>query len=102
VVLGLPFANIPSRFVEDRRRRHEIDAVNLGQVGTVHANQVRTQAELRRIPFLLLEPFLPLLLWQTGPLTPILSLLEILLEPPIALGHLLLAKLVTILFLLQH
>jgi hypothetical protein len=35
-------------------------------------------------------------------LTPILSLLEILLQPPIALGHLLLAKLVTILFLLQH
>jgi hypothetical protein len=34
-------------------------------------------------------------------LAPILSLPEILLKLPIALGHLLLAKLVTILFLLQ-
>src|SRR6202790_642170 len=102
MVLGLPFAHIPSRFAEDRRRGHDIDAVDLGQVRTGHAKQIRAQAELRRIPFLLLEPFLPLLLWQTGPLAPILSLLEILLEPPIALGHLLLAKLVSILFLLQH
>jgi hypothetical protein len=31
-----------------------------------------------------------------------LSLLEILLQPPITLGHVLLARLVTILFLLQH
>ncbi len=72
MILGLPFAHIPSRFAEDRRRGHDIDAVNLGQVRTGHPKQVRAQAEQRRIPFLLLEPFLPLLLWQTGALTPIL------------------------------
>jgi len=106
MVHGLPFAHIPSRFAADRRRGHDIDAVNLGQVRTGHEKQVRAQAELWRIPLLLLllllEPILPLLRWQTGTLTPVLSLLEILLKPPITFGHLLLAKLVTILFLLQY
>jgi hypothetical protein len=37
-----------------------------------------------------------------GALAPVLSLLEILLELLVACGHLLLAKLVTLLFLLQH
>ncbi len=77
MVLGLPFAHIPSGFAKDRRRGHDIDAVDLGQVRTGHAKQVRAQAELRRIPFLLLEPFLPLLLRQTSTLAAILSLLEI-------------------------
>ncbi len=81
---------------------HDIDAINLSQVRTGHAKQLGTQVELRRIPFLFLEPLLPFLFRQTGTLAPILSLLEILLKPPIALGHLLLAKLVTILFLFQH
>jgi hypothetical protein len=54
------------------------------------------------LPLLLFEPILPLLRWQTGTLTPVLSLMEILLKPPITFGHLLLAKLVTILFLLQQ
>ena len=102
MVHGLPFAHIPPRFAADRRRGHDIDAVNLGQVRTGHAKQVRAQAELWRIPLLLLEPILPLLRWQTGTLTPVLSLMEILLKPPITFGHMLLAKLVTILFLLQY
>jgi hypothetical protein len=29
MVLGLPFAHIPSHFAEDRRRGHHIDAVDL-------------------------------------------------------------------------
>ena len=52
-------------------------------------------------PFFL-EALHPFLFWQTGTSAAIFSLLEILLKSPIALSHLLLAKLVTILFLLQH
>jgi hypothetical protein len=102
MILGLPFAHIPSHFAEDRRRGHDIDAVDLGQVRTGHAKQLSTQVELRRIPFLLLEPPFPLLFRQRNTLAPVLSLLQILLELPIALDHLLPAKLVTILFLLRH
>src|SRR5207244_11922563 len=50
----------------------------------------------------LLAPFLPLLFRQTGPCAPVVPLLKIVFEPLIAFGHLLLAKLVAILFLLQH
>src|SRR5262249_1411863 len=102
MVLGLPFAHIRSRFANDRRRGHDIDAVDLGQVRASQAKQLLAQVELRLIALLLLEPALPLLFWQLGTLAAILRLLEILLELPIALGHLLLAKLVTLLFLLQH
>ena len=55
-------------FAEARRRGHDIEAIDLGQVRTGHAKQVGAQPELRRIPFLLLEPFLPLLLRQTSTL----------------------------------
>ena len=44
----------------------------------------------------------PFRISQTSPLAPILPLLEILLELAIALCHLLLAKLITFLLLLQH
>jgi hypothetical protein len=92
------FAHIPSGFAEDGYRSHDIDAIDPGQVRTGHAKQPGTQLEPRLIAILLLATSLPLFLWQTGTLAPILSLLEILLEPLIALGHLLLATLVTILF----
>src|SRR6201984_3207003 len=78
------------------------DAVDLGKVRTGHAKQSCTQVELWLISFLLLESLLPLLFRQRSCLATIFSLLEILVELSIALGHLLLAKLVTILFLLQH
>jgi hypothetical protein len=51
--------------------------INLSQVRTGHAKQLGTQVELRRIPFLFLEPPLPFLFRQTGTLAPILSLPEI-------------------------
>ena len=94
MVLGLPFAHIPSHFAEDRRRGHDIDAVDLGQVHTAHAKQLSAQVELRRISFLLLEPPFPLLFWQRGTFAPVFSLLQIPLDLSIAL--------VTILLLLQH
>jgi hypothetical protein len=50
---------------------------------------------------LFLEASLTLLLRQRGTLAAILSLLEIVVELPIALGHLLLAELITLLLLLQ-
>src|SRR6266566_1583640 len=53
MVLGLPFAHIPSHFAEDRRRGHDIDAVDLGQVHTAHAKQLSAQVELRSISGLL-------------------------------------------------
>src|SRR5882724_478833 len=62
----------------------------------------RTQPELRFIAVFLLESCLPLLLRQAGAMASVLSPLEILFKLPIALSHLLLAKFVTILFLLQH
>src|ERR1700730_1831113 len=102
MVLGFPFAYIPAHFAEDRRRGHDIDAIDLGQVHPGHAKQLRAQVELRRIPFLLLQPPLPLLFWQRGTLAPVLSLLKILLKAPIAVRHLLLATLLTLLLLLQH
>src|SRR5882757_2491400 len=86
------FTHIPSHFAEDRRRDHDIDTVDLGQVRTGHGKQVRTQPELRFIAVLLLESCLPLLLRQAGALAAVLSPLEILFKLPIAFGHLLLAK----------
>ena len=32
MVLGLPLAHIPSYFADNRHRRHDIDAIDLGQV----------------------------------------------------------------------
>ena len=80
MVLVRPFAHSPSRFAEDGRRGHDIEAVDLGQIRTAHAKQLCAQVELRPIPFLLLEPSLPHLLRQTRPWAPIRTLLEILLE----------------------
>ena len=102
MVLGLPFAHTPSRFANDGCRGHDIDAVDPGQVRTAHAKQPFAQIELWRIPLLLPASPLALFFRQRGTLAPILSLLEILCELAIALGYLLLAKLVTTLFLLQH
>jgi hypothetical protein len=76
MVLGFPFADIPSHFAENRCRGHDVDAVDPGQVRTGHPKQLRAPVELRRIPFLLLQPPLPLLFWQRGTLAPILSLLK--------------------------
>src|SRR6516225_948012 len=91
-----------SYFAKDGGRGHDIDAVDPGQVRTAHAKQPLAQIELWRIPLLLPASSLALFFRQKGTLAPILSLLEILFELAIALGYLLLAKLVTILFLLQH
>jgi len=57
VVLGLPFVHIPTCFAEDRRRGHDIDAINLSQVRTGDVKQLGTKVELRRIPFLLSRSF---------------------------------------------
>jgi hypothetical protein len=97
-----PFAHIQSRFAENGRCRQHINAINLGQIRTVHAKQLRTQFELRHVPFLLFEPRLPLLFRQGGTLAAVLLLLEILLELLVASSHLLLAKIETLLFLMQH
>ena len=102
MVLVFPFAHIPSRFAEDGRCGYDIDAVNLGEVRTGDAKQLGAQGEPWLIPFLPHKSSLPRLLGQTSPLAPILPLLEILLELAIALCHLLLAKLITFLLLLQH
>jgi hypothetical protein len=61
-----------------------------------------SKAKRGAFPVLFLISLLPFLFRQTGTLAPILFLPEILLKLAISLGHLLLAKLVTILFLLQH
>jgi hypothetical protein len=84
------------------RRRCDIDAVNLGEIRTADAKELGAHVERCLIPFLLHESSLPHLLGQASPLGPISPLLEILIELPIALCHLLLAKLVTFLLLLQH
>src|SRR5439155_723131 len=60
------------------------------------------QVELRLISLFLLEPSFPLLFWQRGTVAAILRALQILLQLPIALGHLLLAELIAILLLLQY
>src|SRR5205807_6883469 len=71
-------------------------------VRTAHAKQPFTQVELRLISLFLLEPSFPLLFWQRGTVAAILRALQILLQLPIALGHLLLAELIAILLLLQY
>src|SRR5215469_13696200 len=60
-------AHIPSRFANDGRCRHDVDAVDLSQVRTGHTRQSFTQVELRLISFLLLEPLLAELLIALGP-----------------------------------
>src|SRR5690242_2841047 len=99
MALVFPSAHIPSCFAKDRCRGHHIDAVDLRQVRTGHAKQLSAQVELWCVPLLPLAPHLPRLFRQVSALAPVLSLLEVALELAIALGHLLLAKLVTLLFL---
>ena len=41
MALGLPFAHIPSRFAEDRHRGHDVNPVDLTQIRTGHAKQLR-------------------------------------------------------------
>ena len=77
MVLGLPLAHVPSYFADHRHRRHDIDAIDLGQVGTGHAKQLFPQVKLW-MAFLLLAPCFSGLFWQSGPLGPILSLREVL------------------------
>jgi hypothetical protein len=86
MVLGFPFAHIPSHFANDGGPGHDIDAIDLGQVGTDHAKQVSAQAELRFIA-VLLESCLALFVRQAGALAPVSSPLEILLQLLIALGQ---------------
>src|SRR5215469_18122563 len=97
MVLGRPLAHIPSRFTDDGHGRGDIDAVDPSQVGTRHAKQRFAQVELRLIGPLFLEPSLPPLFRQRGTLAAILSVLQILRQLAIAVGYLLLAKLVAIL-----
>src|SRR6201981_1222888 len=99
---SVPFAHVPTRFAKDRHRGHDVDAVDPGQVCTGHAKQPFAQVELRLIRSLFLEPPLALLFRQRGALAAILSLLEILRELAITLCDLLLAKLVSLLLLLQN
>ena len=47
MVLGLPLAHIPSYFADHRHRRHDIDAIDLGQVRTGHAKQLFPQKQSR-------------------------------------------------------
>jgi hypothetical protein len=99
----LPLAHIPSCFTENGYGRGDVNPVDLGEIGSSHAKEFCAQVELWRIPLLFLpEPFLPLFFRQTGSLASVLLLPKILLQPLIALGHLLQAKLVAILLLLQH
>src|SRR5439155_15719721 len=87
----------------DRQRCYDANHVDLTQSRTGHTKHIRALVESRCISFLFLsEPLFPLFFGQSGTLAPVLSLVEILRKPPIALGHLLLAEFVTILFLLQH
>ena len=72
MVLGLPLAHIPSYFAENRHRRHDIDAIDLGQVRTGHAEQLFPQVKLWIAFLLFIEPSLSGLFWQSGPLGPIL------------------------------
>jgi hypothetical protein len=71
MVLGLPLAHIPSYFADRRHHRHDIDAIDLGQVDTGHAKQLSSQVKLW-IAFLLLAPSLSGLFRQRGSLGPIL------------------------------
>ena len=80
-----------------RRRAHLIETDSI-----CSKHRSKTLIELRLVRPLFLEPPLALLFRQTGTVTAILSLLEILRELAITLGHLLLAKLVALLLLLQH
>src|SRR6266478_5636007 len=67
--LPFPIAHIGSRFAENRHRSGDVNRIDLGQVGTSHAKQLRAQVELWRIPFLFLaKSFPPLLFSQTGAL----------------------------------
>src|SRR5579859_732930 len=102
MVLCLPSAHIVSGFAEDGSRSQNVDAIDPRQVGPAHAKQFRSQVKLRLIAMLFLEPYFPLLFRQRRTVASILSLHEVLLELPITLADLLLAKLVAILFLLQH
>ncbi len=89
MALRFPFAHIGSRFAENRHRSGDVNRIDLGQVGTSHAKQLRAQVELWRIPFLFLaKSFPPLLFRQTGALAPVLLLLEILLQQLITLRDL--------------
>src|SRR5260370_40264842 len=67
MVLGLPLAHIPSYFADHRHRRHDIDAIDLGQVRTGHAKQLLPQVKLW-IAFLLPAPSLSRLFRQSGSL----------------------------------
>jgi hypothetical protein len=73
---SLPLAHIQSHFADNRHRRHDIDAIDLGQVRTGHAKQLFPQVKLW-IAFLLLAPSLSRLFRQSGPLGPILSSREV-------------------------
>jgi hypothetical protein len=66
MVLRLPLAHIPSYFADHRHRRHDIDAIDLGQVRTGRAKQLFPQVKLG-IAFLLLAPSLSRLFRQSGP-----------------------------------
>jgi len=70
MVHRLPPAHVPSYVADDGHRRHDIDAIELGQVGTGHAKQLFPQVKLW-IAFLFLAPSLAGLFRQSGPLGPI-------------------------------
>ena len=59
MVLGLPSAHIVPGFADDRRRGHDIEAIDPGQVGSGHAKQLPPQVELRLIPVLFLKSIFP-------------------------------------------
>src|SRR6516162_1513715 len=102
MVLVGPLAHVPPRFAEDGGGRHDVDAIDAGQVYSRHAEQRFAHVKLRGIALLASAPSLAGLLRQIGPRAAVGPLLEVLLQALIAFGHLLLAKFVAILLLLEH
>src|SRR6516164_4790024 len=102
MVLVGPLAHVPPRFAEDGGGRHDVDAIDAGQVHSRHAEQRFAHVKLRGIALLASAPSLAGLLRQIGSRAAVGPLLEVLLQALIAFGHLLLAKFVAILFLLEH
>src|SRR6516225_691507 len=102
MVLVGPLAHVPPRFAEDGGGRHDVDAIDAGQVHSRHAEQRFAHVKLRGIALLASAPPLAGLLRQIGPRAAVGPLLEVLLQALIAFGHLLLAKFVAILLLLEH
>src|SRR5215467_16197763 len=101
MILRLPFAHVPSHFAKDGHSRHAIDAINLGEISARPAEQVLAQIESWYVAFFLFKPRFPLLFRQIGTLATIFHLRPIALDLAVPFAHLLLAKLLSVVLLLQ-